>query len=148
MISPISLCSILKKISQKWFWRVSNPRPCSRRYFAGALDLSAIREWYITRHKTKYLNKLQIPINFQMAFKPKKGRERSHHWVWPLVQISIDLLGLMARRISANHGIPGYVKFLQPKQGSMTSWYSTKNQKFWKIQNVDSYLHSGFEVQN
>ena len=40
-------CVIKYKIKRKkWFWRVSNPRPCSRSQLAGALDLSATQVWY------------------------------------------------------------------------------------------------------
>ena len=40
-----------------------------------------------------------------MVFKAKNGSKWKHHWSWPFLHISIELLVPVAGRISANHRI-------------------------------------------
>ena len=60
-----------------------------------------------------------------MAFKAKNGSKWKHHWSWPFLHISIELLVLVAGRISANHRISGLT-------GKAGQEFSPKIVYFWR----------------
>ena len=60
-----------------------------------------------------------------MVFKAKNGSKWKHHWSWPFLHISIELLVLVAGRISANHRISGLA-------GKAGQEFSPKIVYFWR----------------
>ena len=60
-----------------------------------------------------------------MVFKAKNGSKWKHHWSWPFLHISIELLVLVAGRISANHRISGLT-------GKAGQEFSPKIVYFWR----------------